>query len=193
MFTVKQTNKQLQTAALVVKGTQWYRVPSSTENDLIMARQVGWFIFYDVSYFDRDCKAHIMSGQRVRFFFFSVLVGMYSADPLLRPVNWQLLWLNWYSEANRSFLDLPMASADLDFLFLQFLFQRFQQWGHIARLSRVWFKEAAVTSQNLLNPQRSSWLLWLSPDLPPQGADGGSAFPVPLQGLLAGPPTFFAL
>lgn len=86
-----------------------------------------------------------------------------------------------------------MASADLDFLFLQFLFQRFQQWGHIARLSRVWFKEAAVTSQNLLNPQRSYWLLWLSPDPPPQGADGDSAFPVPLQGLLAGPPPFLCL
>lgn len=79
MFTVKQTNKQLQTVSLVVKGTQWYRVPSSTENDLIMARQVGWFIFCDVSYFGRDCKAHIMSGQRVRFFFFGVLVGMYSS------------------------------------------------------------------------------------------------------------------
>lgn len=78
MFTVKQTNKQLQTAALVVKGTQWYRVPFSTENDLVMARQVDWFIFCDVLYFDRDCKTHIMSGQRVRFFFFSVLVGMYS-------------------------------------------------------------------------------------------------------------------
>lgn len=44
-----------------------------------MARQVGWFIFWDVSYFDRDCKAHIMSGQRVRFFFFGVLVRMYSS------------------------------------------------------------------------------------------------------------------
>lgn len=53
-------------------------MPSSTENDLIMARQVDWFISCDVSYFDRDCKAHIMSSQRVRFFFFSVLVGMYS-------------------------------------------------------------------------------------------------------------------
>lgn len=50
----------------------------STEHDLTMAKQVGWFISCDVSYFDRDCKAHIMSGQRARFFFFSVLVGMYS-------------------------------------------------------------------------------------------------------------------
>lgn len=79
-----------------------------------------------------------------------------------------------------------MASADLDFLFLQFLFQLFQQRGHIAKLSRVWFKEAAITSQNLLNPPRSSWLLWLSPGPPPQEADRGSFFPFPLHGLLGG-------
>jgi hypothetical protein len=39
-------------------------------------------------------------------------------------------------------------------LFLQFLFQLFQQGGHRAKLRRVWFKEAAVTSQNLLNPHK---------------------------------------